>query len=209
MAGIFRTNHSFLNGRGIMKKLVWLLAIAFITLGASEAQTVNKYDIKSGVVTLEIETKVSTMEIKMTKIVYFDDYGKKQCEETYSDGKLSSVVFSDGKDKISLSPGKKTARKEEGAGEQGIGPRVEINFFGTTKDVESGVVKKMPSMTLAGQTCEVFQITRGSNTQTYAGWNKVMVYTKTEGTEIKAVKIEPNATVPKEKFQVPAGYTMK
>lgn len=191
-----------------MKKLIWVLVVASIALFASVSQAANKYDIKSGIVTLESVTKISGMEIKMTKIIYFDDYGAKQCEETYSNERLSTVLFTDGKDKITLSPSKKTATKQ-GAGDQGIGPRVELSFFGTQKDIEAGVVKKMPPMTLAGQTCEVFQVARGSSIDTYAGWNKVMVYTKTGDTEIKAVKIEANAAVPKEKFQIPAGYTAK
>jgi hypothetical protein len=191
-----------------MKTFAWLLATTLIVYYTLEAQAANKYDIKSGIITLESVTIISKMEIKITKIVYFDDYGIKEREETYSSGKLSGVRFTDGKDKISLSLKKKTATKE-GPGDRGLGPRVELSFFGSTKDIESGIVKKIAPMTLAGQTCEVFQYKKGKNTQTYAGWNKVMVYSKVDSTVIKAVKIEPNAVIPKEKFQIPAGYTLR
>jgi hypothetical protein len=191
-----------------MIKFGRLLAVALIALCTAQVQAVNKYDIKSAIITLESVMKVAGMEIKTTKIVYFDDYGIKEREETYSNGKLSMAFFTDGKDRISLSLDKKTATKN-GKGDNGTGPHVDINFFGTTKDIESGVVKKIPPMTLAGQTCEAFQVTHGGAIQTYAAWKKVMVYTKIDVAEIKAVKIEANAVVPKEKFQIPAGFTLQ
>jgi hypothetical protein len=197
---------------GMVKKTGWILFAAVIVAGTLQAQTFNKYSIKSAIVTLESVSKVSTMEIKMTKVVYFDDYGIKECEETYKDGKLSSVLFSDGKDKISLDLQRKTAHKQD-SGRRGTGTRIDINDMGTEKDIQSGVVKKMPPMTLAGQTCEVIYVTRGRQTDIYAGWNKFMVYLKTGGStvvsEIKAVKIEPNAIAPKEKFQIPAGFKLQ
>jgi hypothetical protein len=192
----------------IMKKFGLTLAVVLILVFVLPAYAVNKYDIKSGIVTLETVIKVGKTEIKMIKIVYFDDFGAKEREETYTNGKLGSVVFTDGKDKISLSPGKKTVSKE-GPGDRGLGPRVDIDFFGTTKDIESGVVKKIAPMTLGGQSCDVFEIRKGKTPQTYAAWKRVMVYTKTDSAVIKAIKIEPNAAIPKDKFHVPAGYTMR
>jgi hypothetical protein len=91
-----------------------------------------------------------------------------------------------------------------------MGPRVELDFFGTKEDIASGAVKKMPPMTLAGQSCDVIQITRKGEVTVYGGWHRVLGYMKTSGatmeTETKAVKLEAVA-VPKEKFQVPAGYS--
>ncbi|MFH0977037.1 MAG: hypothetical protein V1874_14745 [Spirochaetota bacterium] len=191
-----------------MKKSVCLLGIAFIVFCTLKAHAANKYDIKSSIITLETVLKVGKTEMKMTKIVYFDDFGAKEREETYSNGKLNGVRFTDGKDKISLNLSKKTAAKE-GSGDRGLGPRVDIDFFGTTKDIESGLVKKIAPMTLAGQSCDVFEVKKGKTPQTYAAWKKVMVYTKTDSTVIKAVKIEPNAVIPKDKFQVPSGYTLR
>lgn len=195
-----------------MKKRGWLLLVVLIIVGASQAQTYKKYSIKSAIITLESVTKVSTMEMKTTKVVYFDDYGIKECEETYSNGKLSGVLFSDGKDKFSLNPQRKTAQRQD-IGDRGTGTRIDINDMGTEKDIASGVVKKVAPMTIAGQTCEVIQVTRGGKPDIYGGWNKFMVYFKMGGstvvTEIKAVKIEANAVVPKEKFQIPAGFKLR
>ena len=188
-----------------------LAVLAFVGASVAPAQF-KKYDIKSGIVTLESVSTIGETQIKMTKIVYFDDFGSKECQETYTGGKLKTALFSDGKNKISLQLGSKKARNE-GPTDRGIGMRVEINDMGTKKDIESGVVKIVSPMTLAGQTCEVIQVKRGGTTDIYAGWHHVMVYMKSSSsgvtTEIKAVKIEANAAVPKEKFQVPAGFTMQ
>jgi hypothetical protein len=196
-----------------MKKniVISLVALAFVVATVAQTQ-VKKYDIKSGIVTLESVSTIGETKIKMTRIVYFDDYGMKECEETYSNGKLGTVLFSDGKNKIALKLASKKAQNQ-GSTNSGIGMRVEINDMGTKKDIESGVVKKMPPMTIAGQTCEVIQVARGTTPDIYAGWHHVMVYLKSSSsgvtTEIKAVKLEANAAVPKDKFQIPPGFTMQ
>jgi hypothetical protein len=193
-----------------MKRML-IAIIAFGVLSSAWGQGYKKYDIKSGIVTLEIEMTIGKTKIQSKKIVYFDDYGSKECEETYANNVLSGVLFCDGKDRISLTPSKKQARKEDTCS-SGIGTRIDINDMGTKQDIDAGKVKKIAPMTIAGQTCEVIQVTRGSSVDLYAGWNKVMVYTKMTGSvasEIKAVKLEANAAVPKEKFQVPAGYKLQ
>jgi prepilin-type processing-associated H-X9-DG protein len=193
-------------------KRTGLPVIALFAVCALCAQTANKYDIKSGIVTLESVSTVAGTQIKMSKIIYFDDYGMKECQETYSNGKLTNVLFCDGKDKIALQLKAKKAQKQ-GPAYRGIGMRVEINDMGTKKDIESGMVKKLPPMTIDSQSCEVIQVTRGNSVDLYAGWHQVMVYMKTSSagvsTEIKAVKLQANAVVPKEKFQVPAGFTVQ
>ncbi|HCV42299.1 MAG TPA: hypothetical protein DGH68_02355, partial [Bacteroidetes bacterium] len=128
------------------------------------------------------------------------------------DGKLKTVLFSDGKNKILLKLSSKIAQNQ-GPTNNGIGMRVDINDMGTKKDIESGVVKKLAPMTIAGQTCEVIQVARGGTHDIYAGWHHVLVYMKSSSsgvnTEIKAVKLEADAAVPKDKFQVPAGFTLQ
>lgn len=194
-----------------MKRTGWVV-VALIAVCTLWAQTANKYDIKSGIVTLESVSIVAGTQIKMNRTIYFDDYGVKECQETYSNGKLTNVLFTDGKDKISLKLKAKKALKQ-GSAVGGIGMRVEINDMGTKKDIESGVVKKIAPMTIDGQSCEVIQVTRGASVDLYAGWHHVMVYMKTGSagvtTEMKAVKLQANAVVPKEKFQIPEGFTVE
>ena len=190
-------------------KCLLICAVLFIMTSPLRSQ-IKKYDIKSGIATLEIVTTVAGTQIKMTKIVYFDDYGRKECQETYSKGKLTNVFFSDGKNIIALHFKSKKA-ENQGTTENGIGPRIDINDMGTKKNIESGLVKKLSPMTIAGQSCEMIQVAKGGTPDIYGGWHHVFVYLKSSSsgvnTEIKAVKLEANAAVPKEKFEIPAGYT--
>ena len=197
-----------------MKNAVLLFALAAAIVSVSLAQTPSKkYDIKSGVVTFESVTKMGKMEMKDKAIVYFDDYGMKECKETFSDDKLTESFFSDGKDLYLVKPDKKLAFNR-GTASRGTELRVEWTEFGTENDRKSGVYKKLPAMTVAGKKCEVFEHNDGSGTVTrFGGWNKILLYMdmKTKGmqTTQRAVKVEENAKVPPEKFVVPKGFAMQ
>ena len=199
-----------------MKKVSGLflaLAMMVASQGVAAQVATQKYDIKSGIVTFESVSKVGTMEMKLKFVVYFDDYGMKECKETYKDGKLVNVFFSDGKTLYALNPGKKTASKK-GDSSRGTEPRMEFSEMGSQKDRDSGKVKKIAPMQVAGKQCEVIETNDGSGTVTqYAGWKKIMVYMKSSSasttTTIKATNIEENVAVPGVKFQVPAGYAIK
>jgi hypothetical protein len=189
-----------------------LTAAIFIVAVSTQAQF-KKYDIKSGVVTYDLVMKVGKMEIKKRTIVYFDDYGTKECRETYSDGKLDESYFSDGKFIYAAKPAKKTAFKQ-GDAYRGTELRVEWTEFGTEKDRQSGKIKKIPPMTIAGKTCDAFETNDGKGTVTrYAGWNKILMYLNVNSKSVeslqKAVKVEENAKVSEDKFKIPAGYIVK
>ncbi len=199
-----------------MKKvsgLFLVLAMLVATQGVAAQVAMQKYDIKSGIVTMESVMNMGTMEMKFKYVVYFDDYGMKECKETYKDGKLADVFFSDGKTLYALKPGKKTAFKK-GDASRGTELRVEFSEMGSQKDRDSGKVKKIAPMLVAGKQCEAIETNDGSGTVTqYAGWKKIMVYMKSSSasitTTIKATKIKENVAVPAAKFQVPAGYAVK
>lgn len=193
-----------------MKKisaLTLVLAAAAGILAAQEAP--KKYDVKSGIVTLENVIMVGQMEIKMLFKVYFDDYGAKECKETYQNEILQKVYFSDGQTLYSLNLKKKIATNKGKAYGRGTELRVDLSEFGTKKDIESGKVKPAAPMQIAGKECEVIETQGADGVTRYAGWKKVMVYMKTGSTTIKALKIEENTTVPASKFQVPAGFTVQ
>jgi hypothetical protein len=194
--------------------LLWAMAMVLASAnGLMAAQAAfHKYDVKSGIVTLDSVMKMGTFEMKTKVVVYFDDYGMKECKETYQDGKLAESVFSDGKTLYALKPGKKAAFKQ-GDAFRGTELRVDFSEMGTQKDRDSGLVKKVAPMTIAGKQCEVIEAKTGDTITQYGGWKKVMVYMKTSSssmtTIIKATKIEENVPVPADKFKVPAGYTVK
>lgn len=190
-----------------------LTALAFVIATVAQTQ-VKKYDIKSGIVKYDMTMKVGKMEIKKNTIVYFDDYGMKECRETFSkDNKLEETYFSDGKYLFSVNYTKKIAHKQ-GDAYRGTELRVEWTDFGSEKDRQSGKIKKMPAMSIAGKNCESFGSDDGKGTVTvYGGWNKILMYlhvkTKSIETVQKAVKVEENAKVSEEKFKVPAEFAVK
>jgi hypothetical protein len=189
-----------------------LAAIVFVVTAFAQAQ-VKKYDMKSGVVTYESIMKMGDFEIKKKVVVYFDDFGLRECKETLSRDKLEESFFSDGKDLYLVKPGQKTAYKR-GTAYRGTELRVEWSEFGTEKDRQSGKYKKLPAMKVADKNCEAFEYNDGKGTITrYAGWNKILLYMdlKTKGMEStqRALKVEENARVPAEKFKVPAGFAVQ
>lgn len=187
-------------------------AILFAIGALAQAQT-KKYDIKSGIVTFATTIKMGSMDMKQKAIVYFDDYGIKECKETYFNDKLTTSYFSDGKNIYIVDHNQKKVTNR-GPAYRGTELRVEWTEFGTEKDRQAGLIKKMPAMTVAGKTCEVFESNDGKGTiARYAGWNKVLLYldvqTPSMRTTQQAVKVEENAKIPADKFVVPAGYKMQ
>lgn len=198
-----------------MKKYGWsLLVVGLFAITATvQAAELKKYDVKSGIITLNSITQMGTMEMKSTIKVYFDDFGMKECKETYEDGQLSESLFSDGKTLYSVSHKRKRASKN-GVASRGTEVRIAFEEMGTKKDRDSGKVKKIAPMTIAGKSCETFEMNPGTGTITrFAGWKGVMVYmqsaAKAMTTTITAEKIEENIAVPQDKFKVPAGYKLQ
>ncbi|HEY9164661.1 MAG TPA: hypothetical protein VIS48_00715 [Candidatus Kryptonia bacterium] len=197
-----------------MKKLNRSIMVTFFFWFAlvAGAQT-KKYDIKSGIVTYDLTMKMGTMNVKTKVIVYFDDYGMKECKETYYNEKLSNSYFSDGKELYLLQHKEKLAIKR-GTAYSGTEFRVEWTEFGSEKDRQSGTAKKLPNMTILGKSCVTFGTDDGKGSvATYAGWDKILLYlnVKSQGTETtqQAVKLEENAKVPADKFMVPKDYTLQ
>lgn len=192
--------------------IFWLTIILLIVSNHSEAQ-VKKYDIKSGIITFESIMKMGNFEVKDSIKVYFDDYGMKECKETYKSGKLEESFLSDGKNLFLLKPQQKTAYNR-GTAYRGTELCVEWSEFGTEKDRKSGKYKKLPSQKIVGKDCDMFQYDNGKGTITqYGGWNKIMLYmeVKTKGLESiqRAIKVEENVNVSPVKFTVPKDYKIE
>lgn len=192
---------------------VLLVAASVIVISAGAQTSSKKYDIKSGVVTYELIMKMGKMEIKKKTIVSFDDYGMKECKDTYDGDKLEESYFSDGKDLYLLKHAKKTAFKQ-GSASRGTELRVEWTEFGTEKDRQSGVYKKLPAKKFAGKDCEMFEQNDGKGTVTqYGGWKKILFYMDLKSKDMesiqKAVKVEENAKVSPDKFTIPKGFAVQ
>ena len=192
-----------------MKHLVAILLFSLLVV-AGQAQT-KKYDIKSGIVTFETTMKMGSMTVAGKAILYFDDYGMKECKDTYKDGKLAESYFSDGKTLYKVIHKDKTAYKS-GDAFRGTEFKFDWNEV-SNKDKKAGKAKLVPDMTVAGKVCQAFEHSDRGNTTTFAGWSGITLLTEMKSRRMtsvsRAVKIEENAKVPATKFAVPAGYAVK
>jgi len=192
-----------------MKKIIMFLVFVLIIAGLNSlsAQQVKKYGIKSGIITFETAVIMGKMEMKSKAVVYFDDYGMKECRDTYDGDKIKESFFSDGKN-LYL-----TIYAEKAVYKRGTAFRGTEYKFDWNEIKSSGKAKKLPNMTVAGKNCEAFELEVKGNINTYAGWNAICFYMgvnqKNMNVISKAVKFEENAVVPADKFKVPAGFTLK
>jgi len=193
-----------------MKKVIislLLIAAAFTAVAQG-----NKYGIKSAMITLESSAEMGGMKLMTNKvIVYFDDYGQKECRETFDGDKLKEAFFSDGKNLYLVISAEKAAY-DRGTAYRGTEYRFDWNEI-SQKDKDAHKAKKLANTTVAGKDCESFQLDTDYGTAVYAGWKNIALLTsvknKSMTSTVKAKKIEENVAVPSEKFKVPAGYAVK
>ena len=177
---------------------------------ATPAQT-KKYDIKSGIITFDYTIIMGKTKITNKIMVYFDDYGMKECKEEYEDNKLTKSFFSDGKTLYTVIHATKTAFKR-GDAFRGTELRFDVNEI-SAKEIASGKAKKLNNITVAGKTCESFERRGSSDRTVLAGWNHIVLLTDydagTMKSTTKAVSIQENVSVPPDKFMVPTGYKVQ
>ena len=196
-----------------MKSLLLTTAIlALLAVSMTQAQGKKKYDLKSGTITFETTMTMMGMEIKKKYVLYFDDYGMKECKETLDDdGKVKERFLSDGKDLFDVLFEQKEAYKR-GKATRGTEMRFDWNEV-SEKDKKAGIYKKLANVKAASKDCEAFEMNDRGTTTTFAGWNHINLLVDQKSDKMKsltrAVKIEENVTVPAEKFQIPAGFAVK
>jgi hypothetical protein len=196
-----------------MKKYITFLCIGVVLITSAQdtACQVKKYELKSGIITFNNATTMGKIKFSEKYIVYFDDYGMKECRDTYKDDKLAESFFSDGKTLYALNHSSRIAYKR-GDAYRGTEMRFDWNEV-SKKDKESGKAKRLPNVTVAGKVCESFESISSSGKTIFAGWKGICLLTDITSSSItvvaKAVKIEENAKIPSEKFLVPAEYKIQ
>lgn len=172
----------------------------------TETPSFHKYGIKSGIVTFETDM----LGMKIKSVLYFDDYGTKEAEEKYKGEEVESITICDGKERYTVIPSKKVAFSG-GTCNRGIAYRFAWDEI--SSEDQGTKAKKTSNMTLAGKDCESFTYDLGSSFTVYAGWQNICLYMKTTtgGTDVimQATKIDENANISSEKFQVPSGFEIK
>jgi hypothetical protein len=176
----------------------------------SDASVVKKYPVKSGTVTFETLIEVGDTKINEKKMLYFDEYGMIEAEETYEGGSLTSTMLSDGKDIYNLVHADKSAYRSAQAS-AGVAYKFDWNAL-SQSDKDSGKFKKLPNETVAGKDCEAYVMEDNGTKTKFAGWNNITLLIEQESAGMKsttkAIKVE-EGTVPAGKLSLPADYTVK
>lgn len=172
--------------------------------------TIKKYLIKSGVITYETRMKTLSVDLKYKSMVYFDNFGMKECKDTYDGNELGESYLSDGKYLYQVSHKTKEVYKT-GAATHGTEPKFNWDKV-SQKDKDSGIAIKLPHEIIAGKDCEVYLIKTDIATAKYAGWKNISMLLEVKsagGTSVlKAIEVEIGP-VPAEKFKLPAGYKLR
>ncbi|MGB2868789.1 MAG: hypothetical protein WBD36_10075 [Bacteroidota bacterium] len=189
----------------------FVTSILILVLSTVVLSQAKKYDMKSGIIRFETTTQMMGMEIKRKSVLYFDDYGMKECKETYEGDKLKESFFSDGKNLHTVIFDQKTVWKR-GPAFHGTEYRFDWSEI-SGKDKKAGKAKQLGKVTVAGKECESYELTDRGTTTRFAGWGHLCLLTdlttKDMHTVTKAVTLEETATVPAEKFAVPSGFKME
>ena len=182
-----------------------LACLMALPAGAQE----KKYDVKSGIVTFETLTSEGRVTVVGKIVLYFDDYGRKECKDTYVGGYLKESVLSDGKDVYTVWHDKRVVFKR---GPTSAGTEVRFDWEGIPKNRRM-TLKKLPDIVVADQPCEMYERAGGASTVRLAGWNHILLYredSRSGGARIvRAVKVEPTNTIPYSKFLHPPTYDEK
>lgn len=174
------------------------------------AKISKKYSIKSGIITFERKGVIGNQKV----IVYFDDYGTKERNETYDENStLIEVTMSDGENMYKM----RNPNSEEkiayvmGPGKFGTEMKFEPDpFKNSEKRRTKYQFKKLENMNILGKDCELYSMTTGGNVTTFGGWNSLHLYSKVDMsigiTETIAVDLKENVSVDPNLFKVPEGY---
>lgn len=172
--------------------------------------TVKKYGIKSATIIYENIVKTISVDMKYKTIVYFDDFGTKECKESYVGDTLQEAIMSDGRKSYKIDYRKKIAYSL-GRANRGTETRYDWNNV-AEEDKKSGKVKKAPNQIIAGRSCEVYTVNTGIASLTYGGWKNILFLSNVQspGGKIftKAISINTDS-VPANKFIIPDNFLVK
>jgi hypothetical protein len=173
-------------------------------LGAQE----KKYDVKSGIITYETVTMEGRVKIAGRIVLYFDQYGRQECKDTYVNGMLKESVLCDGRTVYTLWHEQRIVFKR-GPANRGTEVRFDWEAMPVSEKAE-GHIKKLPPVTIAGKVCEAFERITPGGVIKYAGANHILLDCERnlngENWVMRAVSVDETSSVPPSKFVPPAGY---
>ena len=191
------------------RTLAMVVAAVLGFLSRDAAAQERKYDVKSGIITYETTTLEGDVRVAGRIVLYFDEYGRMECKDTYVNGMLKESVLCDGRTVYTLWHDQRIVFRR-GPATQGTEARFDAESTPLTDRGET-VVHKLPSITCAGRSCDAYERVSSRGSTKYAGADHIVLYCsrnlRGEEWEMKAVSIDVTSKVPAWKFTPPAGYT--
>jgi hypothetical protein len=172
----------------------------------ADVPAIKKYGIKSGIVTFES----SGMGITRKIVLYFDDFGAKEAEESYDENNnIEKTSLCDGKSRYTLVYKDKAAYKD---GDCFRGVAYKFDWNEASRGGEEYKPTKLSNVTIAGKDCESFSLLTSGHTTVYAGWNNICLLIDQDSQygkiTYKATSFEENASIPSDKLNVPGDFKM-
>ena len=132
-----------------MKKI--LIIAVMCLMGMSAKAQVNLYEVKSGIVAMEMDM----MGRKVVQEIYFDDYGAKQATIMEFQGKKMRAIDVKGEN-VMIDDENKTATKMPA---MGMGSNEKINFLDKSeKNIRKNKIKEIGTEVVAGKECTKYTV---------------------------------------------------
>lgn len=203
-----------------------MLILAFTSCKSGSEQAAGKdaiYGVKSGIVTYK---PTEMMGIKITQVLYFDDFGKKQLRETVSEGemmgqtlKAHSIDILDGN--ISYHYDLENTQNGVNMAEKVVRKVVldksvleELNLENMAEDFKKKMdYKEEGTEKVAGLEGKAYSIAPDSLRPDMrikgVHYKNIPLKMVVPGMEMVAEKVELDAKIPADKFKLPEGYTVQ
>ncbi len=170
-----------------------------------------RYNFKSGIITYKATVLMMDQEI----VTYFDDWGQKLRSEIdikFMGQKGKNITITTPEFVYTWDPDKKTGSKVK----FDANTPDNMNFDALTEEQKKNFqIKEEGTDKVCGRDCKVYSMTYAAAglTGKYYVWNGIALKTDAQasglGIVMEAIKIEENAVIPAEKFNVPTGINFK
>jgi hypothetical protein len=192
---------------------------------SSSSSMPRPYEIKSGIVRFK---PMIMMGVKVTETLYFDDYGLKEARESITESDIMGTKNYEDKMEIrdgryiisytlkSIINGKDETSREATRTDMGdvrelaaaLGKSMDVNEMKKNMDY-----REEGPETIAGVTGRKYSIALDKSKPDVRAsgvmYKNVVLKSELAGMSVEASSFEENASVPSDKFAIPAGYTVK
>ena len=192
-----------------MKRIITIVALILSGIGAQAQEEIRMYDVKSGIVTMEMDM----MGRKVVQDIYFDDYGAKQAMVVEMRGQKMRGIEVDG-EMVMINDAENTAVKMPAMGMT----NEKINFLDQSpKNIRRNKIKEIGKETLLGKECTIYTVAvfMMGNVVKQTVWVykgiTLRSVSKSDFGDMNqtATKIEENVEIPASMFTLPAGVKVE